>query len=54
MGGPRDWTPRDEDLWERAADSNRRHRRTEQWAAVIRWSWVAAFVLIALAMLLGR
>jgi len=32
---------------------DRFRRRTEQWGAVIRWSWVAAFVVIALAMLLG-
>lgn len=32
---------------------DRLRRRTEQWNAVIRWSWVAAFVVLVLAMLLG-
>lgn len=51
---PRDWTPPPgTEGWEREADGSKIRRRTAQMSTAIKWMWVAAFVILAVALIAG-
>lgn len=51
-GNPRNWTPpAGSEAWERAADGSKLRRRTSQMTTLIKWGWVAMFVLVGIAIL---
>jgi hypothetical protein len=52
---PRSWTPPEgSQPWERAGARSKLNRRTAQLGALIRWGWIALFVLVGIAIVLGR
>lgn len=51
---PRNWQPPDDEGWEKAADSAKHQRWSLQGNTLIKWGWVAMFVIVGLAIALGK
>jgi len=50
---PRDWRPEGKEAWRDEADNAGYRRRSKQISTLIKWGWVAAFVIVGIAILSG-